>query len=238
MKLKFNKDEIIKIFRDNRFLKEKIKPFVENNINTINIIAIKLLISFIFSLMTIWLLRDLLNQVNSLQIYNLLLYYSLIIICFYILLSKNQKKIINDHQAFFAVIGLLIPVVLFFSQLTNEQVDQFYKIEAILKEENNRNYPHLQSIVTDLSRDPNTTFWENFSTDSYKNYWYYINFNKSQDCKNLYADLTVGLDIINNVNKMRQQLILTPNNLYKTMLSQASSTLPVLSLIVSKCQSI
>lgn len=166
-----------------------------------------------------------------------ILYYTVFLVALYAYLSfKNKTEWVNKHVTFLAFIGILIPIILFFWQDIATESRQRLNYEIAIKEENNRNYSHLQSIATDLRQDPNTTFWRDFSIKSYTEFWSYIHLNKSQECKNLYANLTIQLGILNNINRMRQQLILLPNNLFKQMLEAASSTIPIMDAIIVKCQ--
>lgn len=179
---------------------------------------------------------------SSIRFFWLLLYYTVFLVLGYIYLSYTKSTDwINAHQAFLAVLGVLIPVILFSWQQVVNESNVFWKHEVSIKEEDNRNSRHLQNIITDLAQDSNTVFWEDFSVDSYRQYWDYIHLNYSQDCKNLYAALTVQLGIINTINKMRRDLILIPTrilpvNLSQKMLETASSTQPILNRIIGNCQ--
>jgi len=138
---------------------------------------------------------------------------------------------------------MILTVFLFsFQQALNEK-DLFFKQSSFLREDNNRNNYHLQSIITDIKNYPFTIFWKNFSTDNYKEYWNYISLNYNQYCKNLYADLTMGFDILNNMINTRNNLIIKPGfiqvdvkKLNLDIIDSASSTVPVLNEIVGKCQ--
>ncbi len=226
------------------FTKEEVTPFAKKN---------QILLTFVASIgVAIWAYRILqyyIARTNSAQIFNFLLIYIIFFVVLYVSFFKRWKEKINEHTVFISALGVAIPVLLFFLQLTinsSEQFikqegllkEQFVKYEVLLKEENNRNSDHLKSIITDLSRDPYTIFWRDFSVDNYIQHWDHIQFTKSQDCRNLYATLTVNLNSLNNTNKMRQQLILIPNNLYKDMLKGAYETKPVLDEIIGKCQSL
>lgn len=168
----------------------------------------------------------------------LLTVYALWLITFYIYFKTGGSKWLEKHQIFLAILAIIIPILLFFLQDSMQTVNSFKKYEVSLKEENNRNDSHLQSVISDLTNDSKTVFWRDFSVRSYVEFWDYIHLNKSQECKDLYAALTIQLGVLNNINRMRQELILIPNNLYKEMLDAASSTKPILDSIVSKCQSI
>jgi hypothetical protein len=168
----------------------------------------------------------------------LLIIYTLWIITIYIFSETREIRWLKKHQTFLAILAVILPIMLFFLQNSIETINSFKKYEGFLKEENNRNSSHLESIINDLSNDSGTIFWRDFSTRSYVEFWDYIHWHKSQECKDLYATLTIQLDILNNINRMRQELILIPNELYKNMLNNASSTKPILDSIVNKCQSL
>lgn len=168
----------------------------------------------------------------------LLVVYTLWLTTFYIFFQKSSSNFLEKHQAFLAVLAIIFPITLFFLQDSIQTIQSYRKYEVSLKEENNRNYSHLQSIINDLSKNPYTVFWRDFSLRSYVELWDYIHLNKSQDCKDLYATLTIKLGILNNINRMRQELTLVPNNLYEAMLDEASSTKPILDKIIGQCQSL
>lgn len=168
--------------------------------------------------------------------------YVLWIVTLYVYLeSKGLGNWLNKHQVFITFLGVVFPIMLFFFHDSVQSITEFKKYEVVLKEENSRNITHLESIVTDLTRDPSTIFWRDFYIDSYKQYWDYIHLNYSQECKNLYAELTIGLGLLNNMNQTRRELILVqskvpPVNLTNDMIRSASGTRAVLVDIIAKCQ--
>jgi hypothetical protein len=227
-------------------MKKIIANFLIKHHNVFLIIFIPLISALIASVALL-----LFKHIRMNSLFWLLLYYVVLIVILYIFfIKKGLSEKINKHQTFLTILGVLIPVVLFSWQQTiyeKKQIDenqirldedrtQLIKYEVSLAEENNRNNSHLASIIADLKNNSNTIFWRDFSLDAYKQYWEYIHLTKSQDCKNKYAELTISLGVLNNINKMRQQLILIPNSFYLEMLKNASSTKPILDFIIGNCQ--
>lgn len=191
----------------------------------------------IISLLLAYLSLELLIKISSFKFFWFLLNYTFLLILVYIyFVYITSGEWINRHQAFLAVLGILIPIILFWWQQAANESKLFMSREVSLNEENNRNINHLQDIIASLKNDPKTIFWRDFSTDKYKQYWDYIHLNYSQECKNLYANITIQLDVLNNINKMRRELLLIPNDFYKDMLKFASNTEPIFDDIVRKCQ--
>ena len=96
-------------------------------------------------------------------------------------------------------------------------------------------------IKNNLEQNSNSVFFREFSLASYNEHWHYIHLNYTQPCKDLYAALTINLGALNNMSRLRQELILKPNNelpidLPKMMLELASTTKPILDSIVGGCQ--
>lgn len=217
-----------------KITKDRLSVFLRKHHDAILVILLPLAALLIAQLFLRFLLR-----ISPLRFFWLILYYTTFLILSYIYLSyKNKISWVNRHAIFLTFLGILIPIILFLWQQVATESRVFLNYEVAIKEENNRNNSYLQSIITDLSNDPNTVFWRDFSLRSYTELWNYIHLNKSQECKDLYATLTIQLGVLNNINRMRQELILVPNNLYDQMLDTASSTKPILDLIVGKCQSV
>lgn len=183
------------------------------------------------------------------------LYFSILctflFIIFYIYFVLAQKSAwLEKHQGFIVMLGILISIILFFRQqslgekdLLLKERDLFLKQTSFLKEDNERNNRHLSSVVNDIKNDPYVIFWRNFYTDNYKEYWSYISLNYSQDCKNLYADLTLSFDGLNNMIKTRNDLLIKPGfiqmsieKLNTDIMSGASGANLVLNEIIGKCQ--
>ena len=178
----------------------------------------------------------------------------LLLTIFYVYLFKKQPSFVEKHQGFLTIMGIFIPVALSLLQSTVISSDSYFKAEILLKEENNRNIWHLESIKSDLTSDPNVNFWRDFSVFAYRENWPHLQKYYSQDCRDLYVAVIISYDILNNINSLRRSLpiaeaqALTPwqddrfSNIEKgytsQMLKNASSTLPLAYRIVSECQQI
>ena len=194
---------------------------------------------WIAGLIEIWLLG-----IDSFRLLYLLILYAFLFIIFFIFLILIKKTVwLEKHQGFIVALGVLIPTILFFWQQSLERKDLFMRQATSLAEENNRNNDHLASVKTDLTNDRFVLFWRNFSTNSYKEYWSYIHLHYSQECKNLYADLTIRLDSLNNMIETRNNLVIEPGfiqidieHLNSEIIKAASNTQPILNEIIGRCQ--
>lgn len=162
----------------------------------------------------------------------------------YVYLAYTQKAAyLEKHQGVIVVLGILISIILFFYQQYLIDKDLFLKQTSVIKEDNERNSRHLNSVINDVKNDPYVIFWRNFYTENYKNYWSYISLNYSQNCKNLYADLTLRFDGLNNMIRTRNDLLIKPGFIQMSIekintdiMSGASDTSTLLNEIIGKCQ--
>lgn len=213
-------------------IKNKISQFIKKYHGSLVAIFIPLI-----SIFLAYLFWNILLRISSARfLWTLLVYTSTLILTYIYLSYINKTDWINKHQSFITIISILIPIILFCWQQATDKTSTYLKYEISLIEENNRNISHLQSITNDLKNNSRTVFWRDFSTDKYKQYWDYIYLNYSQDCKNLYANLTIQLDVLNKINQIRRELMLVTNNLHEQMLHAASTTQPIFNNIISKCQ--
>ncbi|OGW84818.1 MAG: hypothetical protein A3A81_07960 [Omnitrophica bacterium RIFCSPLOWO2_01_FULL_45_10b] len=175
---------------------------------------------------------------SSEEFYWFILYYGSFFVFGYIYLANfKSTEWINRHHVFITVLSILIPITLFSWRQVQSGNEKLLQSEVVLKEENSRNIEQLRLIV-EGNEDPATIYWMDFSTRAYKEKWDYIHLNQSQDCKNLYATLTLQLDALNKINETRRALVLIPNDFHSQFLLGASLTIPMLNEIVSKCQRI
>lgn len=224
------------------FLKHSGK-FIKNN--KWRALSFILLVFLIFQLRRIAaFIENRLFDMSSFQLLYFLIFYVLLFLIIYTLLILLKKAIwLEKHQGLIVVLGILMPIILFLWQQSLENKDLFLKQAVSLAEENNRNSEHLRSVKTDLNNDKYVLFWRNFSTTSYKEYWSYIHLHYSQKCKNLYADLTVSFDCLNNIIQTRNDLLLRPGfipinieRLNGEIIKGASSSESVLNKIIGECQ--
>lgn len=215
-----------------RFLKDMYVWVLKNKI------PLFLLFGPVIALIVVYVAPRVLSLFTLREIVNLLVVYAITGIFLYFLVSAETRAKIRNHQGLVTIVGILVPVIMLLSQSATNLEREYIKKEVLLKEENNRNNSHLRSIITDLSRDPGTIFWRDFSVDNYKIYWDHIQFTKSPICRDLYASLTIQFGILNNINQLRQRLLLMPNRMNEVMLSAASSTLPILDRVVGECQTL
>ncbi|MDD2730697.1 MAG: hypothetical protein PHW33_01070 [Candidatus Portnoybacteria bacterium] len=222
---------------------KRIGVFVKNEYK--QIIAFVLFILFIFLALIIsnftvsWLLS--MNYFELL--YFLVLYALLFIIVYLYFVLVIRARWFKKAQGLIIVLGVMIPIILFSWQQCLNEKDIFLKQAVSLAEENNRNSDHLKSVETDIKNDKYVLFWRNFSTNSYKEYWSYIHLKYSQECKNLYADLTIKLDNLNDMIQTRNDLLIRPGfiqmsieKLNTDIMDGASKTDPILNKIISECQ--
>jgi hypothetical protein len=235
---------------DKEKIKQKIKRFAEKYLKIFFIehkIFLFFLLYFIVSLIFSWVFTNfsykLLIDIPQFNFSKILLFLIWLFICIYLYLDYIIIEKINKNQSLIVILGVLITIFLFsFQQVLNEK-KLFIEQLAFLKEDNNRNNYHIKSIFTDIKNNPYVIFWRNFYTDNYKEYWDYISSNYSQNCKDLYADLTMRFDILNNIIKTRNDLLIKPgfiqmdiSKLNGVVSEAASSTMPVLDEIINKCQ--
>lgn len=197
--------------------------------------ALSILLTYIF--------LNIFSRIAPYNFFVLLLYYLFLLSLLYVyLLWKGCGGWLEKHQGFLVLVSILLPVILFFWQQARNESDLFFKKEVILKETNNRNNFHLQNVITDLRKNPEVIFWRNFSVSAYEEHWDYIHLNYLQECKDLYAGLTDGLNVLNDMNEKRRNLAYTRENvpieLSFKMLENASTTQKVLMDIVGKCQKV
>lgn len=196
------------------------------------------------------LIRLLLSQHSSFSLFRLMAYYFSGGSLLYLFESRSRGWL-QRHEIFFVILGVVVPIMLFFWQMASDESQKYYKYEISLKETNNRNIGHLKSIVHDLPNDKDVAFWRNFSLTSYYEYWDYMAKNYSQECKNLYAEMAIALGVLNELNNARRDLLIARAaisteqhwraeklnlSLVGHMIDTASSTLPIAYSIVGKCQ--
>jgi len=180
----------------------RVKIFLESCKNFFKKPVIIVLFIFVFSILLTRLSEGFIFDVlsSSFALFKILLSYLFFLILSYAYLShKELIEKFNKHQVFIIILGVFLPIFLFSLQLAINDKDLFLKQLASLKEDNNRNSDYLKSVNNDIKNDKYVIFWKSFSTDNYKGYWSYISLNYSQECKNLYADLTQRFDILNNI---------------------------------------
>ena len=190
-------------------------------------------------------------KINSFSFLWYWLHFVTFLVLIYCFFWKRIIGWVNRHNVFINLFSIFVAVFLFAWQQSINDRNELGKVqnellgyEVSLKEENNRNNSHLESILADLPPNDNVMFWRDFSTKSYVELWKYIHLYKSQDCKNLFMALTVDLDVLNNINKMRREVALLPltkvllqSQVNRAMIDAASSTKPVLDKIIGRCQS-
>ncbi len=209
-------------------LSKQVEVYTRNNRDLMQVVLVPLLTVLLYFAATYSFSIDIPNP-------HTLLFLLLFVIVWYVFMSENERSTLSRHQTIVGVLSVIVSILFVSTQFYVENTEEYNRSENFIKEENNRNYIHLTSVINDLTNDPNTVFWRDFSVEHYIAHWDRI-LRKSQECMDLYASLTIQLSALNNINKMRQQLILVPNNLHSNMLSAASSTKPVFDQVISRCQ--
>ncbi len=208
-------------------------------------------IAIILAMGVAWFIIKTIFTITPLALLAITTAYLALFITFYIS-DREMRQWFRKNEILFMILAAIgLPTFLFFYQIVGDASEKDYKYEISLKEENNRNISHLKSIVHDLPHDKNTLFWRDFSLSSYQQYWDYISLNYSQECKNLYAAMTINLGEINNINNSRRALAVTragfiselqksaeslDGTFRESMLGNASSTLGIAHEIIKGCQ--